>query len=300
MASVAVLLSTYNGGRYLGELLDSVLAQKDVDVHVFVRDDGSTDETAEVLRKYRASIDDVVFGRNVGPAQSFLELVRGHGGFDYYAYCDQDDVWYENKLKFAVHRLEENGSDEPALFMSTYDVVDDNLSQGFTYDMEFEKPLTLQETIVYRSPSGCTMVFNQCLRDLVAASNPGFVRMHDFWTLLVAEAFHANLVVDQIPLLMYRQHGDNAVGIVPSARVRFARLVQSALHGDNERWRQAHNLLTSYGNALPMDSKAVLSEVDSYRVRFGNRIRLALDRSFRTGNRGVDLMFKFSVLTGLF
>lgn len=300
MASVAVLLSTYNGSKYLGELLESVLAQKDVEVHVCVRDDGSTDETADVLNEYGVHIDKVIFGKNMGPAQSFLELVRSFPGFDYYAYCDQDDVWYTNKLSYAIQRLEESEKGEPALFMSTYDVVDDNLNYGFTYDMEFEKPLTLQETIVYRSPSGCTMVFNKSLRDLVAVSAPDFVRMHDFWTLLVAEAFHARIVTDQTPLLMYRQHGDNTVGIVPTAKERFVRLIRSALHGDNERWRQAHNLLSSYRDVMPVDSKAVLNEIDTYRMHFGNRFKLAFDRSFRTGNRRVDLMFKSSVLLGLF
>ena len=145
---VTVLLSTYNGHQHIKELVDSVLMQDSVDVKLQVRDDGSTDDTIDILRSYNDSRITVKKGENLKPALSFLTLLRECDDSDYYAYCDQDDYWYPNKLITAINELKI--IQDPALFISTYDVCDENLNKMFTYDMKFEEPLRLQDVLLYR------------------------------------------------------------------------------------------------------------------------------------------------------
>lgn len=95
MKTVSVLLSTYNGEKYLREQLDSLLVQQGVDLRIIARDDGSKDTTVEILKEYAGKDTRVSFfeGKNVGPAQSFFDLIMKSPDSDYYAFCDQDDVW---------------------------------------------------------------------------------------------------------------------------------------------------------------------------------------------------------------
>lgn len=300
--TVSVLLSTYNGEAYIRELIESVLGQEDVNVLLEIRDDGSSDSTINIIRSFDDTRIRLTIGsENLKPARSFLKLLRDSSDSQYYAYCDQDDVWNRDKLKNAINQIEavaKNGS--PTLYMSTYDVVDADLAKEFTFDMHFETPLRLQDTLIYRAPSGCVMVFNRALKQEVVKSNPTTARMHDFWTLLVVEAFHYTIVTDNQPSLLYRQHGDNVVSITPSRKTRLMRLLHSAVKGKNERWCQACEFYECYGNEMPDDTKAVLEKVVKYRLGFRPRLKLAFDPTFKTGSLYVNILFKGSVLLGLF
>ena len=102
MKTVYVMLSSYNGEKYIAEQIDSILHQTGVSVTLAIRDDGSSDGTGEILRRYASENENVkvAFGENVGYAKSFFELIKtSPEGFDYYALSDQDDVWTEDKLK---------------------------------------------------------------------------------------------------------------------------------------------------------------------------------------------------------
>ena len=125
MCRCLILLSTYNGEKYLPELLESVLAQKDIYVDILARDDGSTDKTVEILKKYDRV--KVYGGNNLKPAKSFLNLIwKADINYDYYALCDQDDVWKEEKIISAVKCIE--NIDKPALYSSAVEVVDKDLT----------------------------------------------------------------------------------------------------------------------------------------------------------------------------
>lgn len=300
MNSVSILLSTYNGEKYITELVDSLLAQKDVDIRIVVRDDGSSDNTIALLEQYHDERIRIFTGDNLKPARSFLELVKLAGDADYYAFCDQDDVWNDNKLINALNKMEREDASKPILYMSTYDVVDCDLNLLFTRDMKFHIPFKLQTTIMERSPSGCVMVFNRKLKELVELSNPVDLRMHDFWALMVAEAFHAVIVTDNRAQLKYRQHENNVVGFGVTWHVKIKRLIKSAIYGNNERQRQAVCFLNEYGNILPEDSKLILEEVANYKRSLKNRISFALNKEYRLDSIYVNALFIISVLLGLF
>ena len=210
---VAVLMSTYNGARWLPAQLDSLDAQEGVEVTLIVRDDGSTDDTLAVLARYARrwpALAHVPSGPNLGPPMSFLALLAAApSGADYYAFCDQDDVWRPGKLARAVARLAAEPG--PALYGSNVTCVAEDLSPiGVPRedgDGRFQH--LLFENIVY----GCTAVMNRAARELIAARPPERgVIMHDWWCALVAAAF-GRVIYDPEPgLILYRQHGGNSIG----------------------------------------------------------------------------------------
>ncbi|HFL3236591.1 TPA: glycosyltransferase, partial [Clostridioides difficile] len=114
---VCVMLSTYNGEKYIDEQIESLLAQSQVDLHIHIRDDGSYDGTVQKVREYAKSYPDqihVTEGENVGVIGSFFELMlQTSTVYDFYAFCDQDDVWKPYKLSRAVGRLQSRPSDIP-------------------------------------------------------------------------------------------------------------------------------------------------------------------------------------------
>ena len=296
--TVSVLLSTYNGHQYIRELVDSVLAQKGVSVKLQVRDDGSTDDTIKILESYNDPRISIRTGRNLKPALSFLTLLRECDDSEYYAYCDQDDYWYPYKLITAIKDLKSIKA--PALFISTYDVCDEKLNKMFTFDMKFDEPLRLQDTLLYRAPSACNMVFNHALREQINKSTPEYVRMHDFWTLIVALSHNYQIITRDVPLIKYRQHAGESVGITPTAMTRLKRLIHSSSKGNNERWRQAKEAYDFYGKELPADKNDILKSVVEYRVSFRNRVKLLKDKRFKTSSAYINILFKASVLVGKF
>ena len=115
MYRVAVLMSTYNGERYLKEQIDSILDQEGVDTALYIRDDESADQTVQIIEEYRKKYPGKIHllkGRNKGPGRSFMELVyKVPDDYDYYAYSDQDDIWLTDKLEEGIRFLNESGKE---------------------------------------------------------------------------------------------------------------------------------------------------------------------------------------------
>ena len=189
---VAVVMSTYNGEKYLAEQLDSILAQAGVSVSLFVRDDGSTDGTRAILAEYaekhgNVSVD---FAQNVGVGNSFMNaLYAVPDTFDYYAFADQDDIWLENKLIEAITLLQSSGK---ALYASNQENVDkDGNSLGMRYGDDADIHLTPVSIISNNTVAGCTFVFTRELygRLTAAECRPTAEllknRIHDVWVAAI-------------------------------------------------------------------------------------------------------------------
>ena len=213
--AVAVLLSTYNGERFLKEQLESVLSQQNVELTLFVRDDGSVDHTLEILKKYGDRI--VLFeGTNIGVGNSFMYLLYRAGcGFDYYAFCDQDDIWREDKLSRAVGKLKRI-PETPALYCSNQLLID---SSGTAIGSRFAEipDLGFEQILNNNKLTGCTMVWNRelqkILSDEVRRPSEELLkkRIHDVWVAMVASVTGV-IVFDEHCFIQYRQHEDNVVG----------------------------------------------------------------------------------------
>lgn len=299
MKKVLVLLSTYNGEKFLKDQIDSIFQNSNYDISILIRDDGSTDETINIINSINDKRISYYIGNNLGAAMSFIDLIFKAPDADFYAYCDQDDIWKKEKFDHAIKKLEQvNGY---GLYMSTYDVVDENLKLIKKANMKFDYPYTLGRTIVHGCPSGCTMIFNQKLHSLLKLQKPPFIRMHDYWTLLVTEAMHGTIITDNESQLLYRQHGNNTVGYENHNYIlRIKRLLYSAIYKKNERQHQSNSILYCYNDLLPKDSKRLLEQVKNYNITISNKFKLISNPELMPKEMVYKILFIFSVLTGIF
>ena len=239
-AKVAILLCTYQGQHFLEEQLMSFQAQSHRQWVLHVSDDGSSDDTRHILRRYQALLGASKMSFKDGPLQgfvsNFLSLTLGQDArADYYAYSDQDDVWEADKLERAVAWLQTVDPSVPALYCSRTRVVDDhNVSIGLS--PLFEKPPSFANAIVQNIGGGNTMVFNEAARQLIAQTiNTGQVVSHDWWAYLLVSGCGGVVHYDPYPAVRYRQHADNLVGANNSWRARLFRMRLLA-QGRFKRW----------------------------------------------------------------
>lgn len=215
---VAVLLCTYNGQRYLSDQLDSVAAQTYPNWVIWVSDDGSQDNTLSILAEYRSKCSNgrlsIVQGPRRGFVANFLSLsCRDDIHAEYYAFCDQDDVWEGDKLQRALDWLQSIHEDIPALYCSRTRLVDAN-NNSIGFSPLFSKPPVFANALTQNVASGNTMVFNHAARLLLhEAGKDVSVVAHDWWLYLLVTGAGGKVFYDTYPSLRYRQHDANVVGV---------------------------------------------------------------------------------------
>ena len=299
MNHVVVLLSTYNGERFLEEQLESIVAQKGVKPTIIVRDDGSTDRTREILDKWQEGGRLRWYnGPNMGPARSFLNLLRDSDDADYYAFSDQDDYWLPEKLDVATSKLAPYG-DEPALYFSQTQLVDKDLKE---IDSVIIDPLlTLGESLVYQFIGGCTMVMNRRLRDIINRYTPLYVTMHDVWVYEVAQAINAHIVFDRVPYILYRQHGDNVLGQTTSHAAHWKDRTGRAIRRDwHARSRLAQEVYDGYQEIMTEENIRTVRDFIESKKALRKRLRLLKDERYRCADRATYRYFRLAVLLNIF
>jgi hypothetical protein len=269
---VAVLLCTFNGALYLKEQLDSIAAQTHQNIDIWVSDDGSKDETRNILDRAQAAWGPdrikVIEGPQRGFARNFLFLAC-HPGIeaDYFAFCDQDDIWLPNKLARALNYLGQPPDGTPALYGGATRLVD---TQGKSLGVSSLVPHTLnfQNALVQNFASGNTMLFNRALRDQVKrAGNQLDIVSHDWWLYLVATALQGYVVFDQEPHNCYRQHKDNLIGANARPTERLNRL-KAMSTGRLMGWLQQNcTCLRGLATQMPPKHVATLRLLDGIRQR---------------------------------
>ncbi|SCW77200.1 Glycosyl transferase family 2 [Lachnospiraceae bacterium C10] len=255
-SNVAVLLSSYNGEKYIREQLNSVIHQEGVNVDLFVRDDGSTDSTRDILEQEYGEKIHIIQGENIGVIKSFFEIIKVAEKYDYYALCDQDDVWDCDKLQVAVECLD-NHQDVEALYLSTTRVVDEQLNVIEETSSRIEKKVYDPiKVLVGNNATGCTMVFNSKLRDLVAAYIPERVIMHDHWIYMICILCGGYVFFDKTPHISYRQHGNNELGNKISFSKRIS--ISSLKKGRRIRSGMLKQINDKYGNYIAPENKKLV------------------------------------------
>ena len=203
-------MSTYNGEKYIEQQLDSIF-KTPKNIFLYVRDDGSKDRTIEILRDYgikHAVPIEVNEGKNVGSAESFLTALRECPKADYYAFCDQDDVWVDGKLSAAAEQIDT--TNQPVLWCSDYQVTDSELHVMIPSVLEQPVQDSVR-AVFYNNVPGCTMVFNWALMQELRKVNISKIRMHDIMAINVA-LITGKVIFDKTPYVLYRQHGNNVLG----------------------------------------------------------------------------------------
>lgn len=229
---LAVLLSTYNGERFLREQLDSLFLQTFSDFTLYVRDDGSSDQTISILLEYEKKYTNIVIFKNDqinrGACMSFIWLLKNVEA-EYYMFCDQDDIWFPSKIELtfnAIKSEEFRSKNMPILVHTDLIVTNSNLDiiceSLWKNDKTDPLKITRKYLRIVNYITGCTMLFNRIARDL-AILNYKNVLMHDFWVGICVDAANGAIVTLPIPTIYYRQHSSNAIG-ASNKKFRFPNL----------------------------------------------------------------------------
>lgn len=295
-----ILMSTYNGEKYLQEQLDSILKQKDVDIHLLIRDDGSEDRTRSILKDYAAKYSNVslLLEDNIGCKQSFMRLGRVANEMfpdaRYFSFADQDDVWKENKLSAAIMHLF-SGMDKPMLYFCRYQLVNAEL-QPMKTEFVCQK-LTLTGALVLFHVPGCSMTFNRKLLELFIMADENMISLHDSWIFRTCLACGGVVICDDSRNLLYRQHGDNIIGdagMVTKWKRRFRQFVSHR----NKISNQAKLLLDTYGDFLSGSDRINLKYLAEYRRKMLYRLKLVLTARFTAHSMTHNVLFRVAAITG--
>lgn len=219
---IDILMATYNGESYIGEQIDSILNQTYTQWKLYIRDDGSKDNTMSIVEEYANKYSDKIIlvkdgKRGLGAKGNFGALIK-YSKSEYCMFCDQDDFWLSTKIEDSMNKMLEiekkEGIDLPILVHTDLKVVDGELNvinESFWNYQNLDKTKTsLRSLLVQNNITGCTMLMNKALMKL-CQNTPENCIMHDWWIGLVASAFGGIYTVDKQTML-YRQHGKNEVG----------------------------------------------------------------------------------------
>lgn len=310
MENIVVLMSTYNGEKYLKEQIESIINQS-IKVKLIIRDDGSKDGTQKILKEYE-NRDNIEWykGENVGFVKSFLLLLRNAPMAQYYAFSDQDDYWEVNKLERAIFKIKnENG---PCLYCSNAILVDKNLKEIGKYNEDYSKVhKTLEDVIQGPFAAGCTMVFNKALADYINKYiNVEYmdIAFHDRWVCFIAGAF-GKIIYDNNAYIKYRQHEENVIGCKKLKRNYC--WIKKKIKGTpiylnskliNVRWNfgigYCYQLLKGYNNDLNYNQKQLISDVIFFNKSYKSRLRLLKNRNIFKKILKNRLYVKLMILLG--
>lgn len=301
---LAVLMSTYNGEKYLQEQIESILQQKvDIPFDLIVRDDGSTDGTIQILESYRAKGDLTYYtGENLGAAKGFIHLLRDNPGYDFYAFSDQDDVWYPDKLNKGLRAIAQISA--PALYCTNAELVDSDL-QSIGRNTHRVKPTYNLVSILCLAScaQGCTSVFNNELAQVIQKHNvPNVFIMHDSLLTCLAALIGGTIIYDHVPSIKYRMHGSNVFGMV-TAKQSLVRVLQSRFKEITTKkkismYTQATNILDTYKDFICEENQALCQTVIRSERSFSARLRLVFDKNLRHDTANKTITKKLQILLG--
>lgn len=219
--TVDILLSTYNGETHLPVQLESIVQQDYADWRLIIRDDGSKDNTVQIIEQFRMKYPyKVVIIKdslgNLGYNKSFMELLK-HSVADYMMFCDQDDYWYPNKISALLNALKNEGQKcvpGAELAFSDVQIADNKLNvirESFFKYIGYNPVKGNQVFFLRNYVPGCNMMFKKSLIQKVLKTE-NIIGHHDHWIIMVAASVSNVLCLDK-PLMKYRTHGKNAIGV---------------------------------------------------------------------------------------
>jgi glycosyltransferase involved in cell wall biosynthesis len=297
---VEVIMSSYNGEKYIQKQLDSIFSQKWVNVTCFVRDDGSSDKTLEILQMYHIKNPKLRFisGVNLGWEKSFLEALRLANYADFYAFSDQDDVWFENKLATSVNKLlKEENQELPILFHCSKISTDETLKPIKSQAWKISTPINKKNALVQEYVQGCSAVINNAAKDLICSYLPKTKIPHDYWVGTICY-FFGKIIYDPEPLFYHVNHGNNASSDGHIWESRFNRLKK--IIRNHGYINLANDVLQGYSKFLSDNEIDFLKYASNYKSRLSYRFILLCDPHFRRISKCGTLALKLCILTGHF
>lgn len=234
---INILMSTYNGERFLAEQIDSIRRQTVTEWNLLIRDDGSSDTTPDIIQRYVEMDSRIHFINaqervNFGVIKNFYTLLK-HSRADFYFFSDQDDIWLDNKLEVTLKEAQRYDQTKPLLVYTDLKIVDQELNvlhESMIKTQSDHANTELVQELTENTVTGGTAMINSALADLWTSYED--LLMHDWYLALVAAAM-GNLVYINQPTELYRQHESNVLG----ARTWSKRM---------KNWLSPHKLVEKY------------------------------------------------------
>lgn len=239
----AILLATYNSSKYIREQLDSLYNQTYKDWILYVHDDGSNDNTLDIITEYKKRYKNIVLLgeeiKHLGPKKNFMYLLNNVQA-DYYFFCDHDDVWFENKVELSlreIQNMELGNKNIPVIFHSDLTVVDGKLnviSQSMWKYAKIIPDLMHRRNYVMTSCyiTGCTLSINNAAKKLIPPM-PENAIMHDWWIGIHAVLQNMKIISWHQSTMLYRLHGANDSGIPRVTIIKYLKRIIGSLFISN-------------------------------------------------------------------
>ncbi len=303
--NIQILMSTYNGEKYIREQIDSILNQSIglENLFILVRDDGSKDNTISILEEYKRTYPnnfDFFIGNNVGPCYSFLDLVsKANLDYDYFGFSDQDDFWKPEKLESAINLLKDKDNNIPQLYSSKYTIVDSNLNKIEGQNAKKVNFTSFENSLIENVATGCTEVFNKemllLLNKVNETGTKGFF-MHD-WVLYMLGTTLGEYTYDINEYLLYRQHENNVLGASRGKFNNISRKIRLFLKYNSGDIIRKNNkaFLEVYGDLVSKEYKTLLEQF-AYKS-FKNNLKLGINKNFKRQKFIDEMIFRFLIIT---
>lgn len=301
MKTVQILLSSYNGEKYISRQIDSILQQKDVEVHLLIRDDGSTDGTRAIIKeyekKYPANVK-VVLGENMGWKKSFFTLLQLAGAYDYYAFADQDDYWYEDKEISSIKVMEDDSAEGPKLVQVNMIYSDEALNPIYPIPSPRAVQIRLHDEI-YADDFflGCSMTWNSKAMELFQRYFPLGNFGHDHWCGVICYLF-GKVYFSPAKKFCYIRHEGNASTVGNKFHGRLNR-VKSLVVGDTDVYDNfGPDLLKGYSDLMKPHDLQICRDFVNYRHDYHAKLRLLLNKNLKRSNLFSTVLFKVCIFLG--
>lgn len=306
MKKVLVLMSAYNGERYIADQINSIMTQStECHISLRIRDDGSTDKTCEIIRKLQVDYGtgiELICGENIGYNGSFFELLSTADGYDYYAFSDQDDIWLPQKIQTAVEWIDSEfrNAKLPILYASTSCLVEDDL-KPYGITRQQVRPFTLYNTIVQNICPGHNQVMNQEMLEVVKSKiKNAEVYVYDSWITNLA-ILYGKVLFNNEPQTYYRQHRTNALGSGSGTITQILTSMKHARAGHGMKYRnQIEQFINLNADALTLGN--YIDELQQFisAKRFFKRTGYAFRSKLYRQKKLETIALRFAIIIGSF
>jgi glycosyltransferase involved in cell wall biosynthesis len=282
MKTVTVIMSSYNGSSFIERQIKSIYNQKDVSINCFIRDDGSSDNTLQILTELQKEYANLSFivGDNVGWEKSFLIALSLAPQADYYAFADQDDIWFDNKIINGLNQLAQYPDNEVVMFHCNKISVNGDLTPLSHQIKRLSRPINRQNAVVQEYAQGCSIIFNNAAKNLLTRRLPIEKIAHDFWVGLVCFMF-GHVIYDCNPYFYHINYGNNASGeghLLKSWQKRWRMFWGTK----NVYYLPSLDLLSdAYVDLLTDEDKIFLQQTLDYKINIRSKLNLLFSLKFR-------------------
>lgn len=307
MKRVAVLMSTYNGDKYIKEQIDSILSQKcDYKIDLIVRDDGSTDTTMIVLKEYELNKQLIVYSdKNLGAGYSFLKMLIDNPGYDFYLFSDQDDFWKSNKIQDGIDKIKD--VQNYGLYCSNAKMCDSTLNpigRNVHKSMKFFN--SKRVFLGLACAQGCTMVLNAKLAKIIYSKKlPEDIVLHDSYITSLCFLLGGYFYADKADTIKYRMHSNNIGGLNTASQNNALQMIKIRIKyifskPKNSIVIQNKYIIEQYGNSLSHDEIALMTYIIRAKKSFLKRVKIALDLDLRDESFNLDISNRVKILLNNF